>query len=456
MLSENILRSFIRNVLNEGGNVVATKCGSGEAIMRQLSDGGEEVRRAQRIPVKKMGVGSLEGVLNKLFIALNSEYTKMFKDELWPGGYKATPDIYSGSSSWIHDNKVCNNELCELKPTLGDIDIMIPRDNAENLLTLLCKLQTNSSEIIPSVTFIGPGKATAKKVGDSTQINCIFEYTSPDGPTVDMQIDFERVDFSDSDAVGHKVPSWFSRMAHSSKIEDMRIGAKGFAHKLLLRSIYTGSSVMQGTIVTGASTPENYKTSTRVNSQGEVVPQTGAAKLGFSVDHGLRQMAKEFGEDEANGTLIQKMLSPAAVKKKNAMIVKNNAKKGTNTPLIKDTVYEKEFNKLFLAVFPDQEPTRENQNKFSSFVGLIDLMSLEMKQDVIDRIFSSFMAKLIGPRAQILYANDAELEIKEKRAPLNYFIEKLNVSEELKLKMKELEDNHKNRLTNVTDNDLSE
>jgi len=138
------------------------------------------------------------------------------------------------------------------------------------------------------------------------------------------------------------------------------------------------------------------------------------------------------------------------------MIVKNNAKKGTNTPLIKDTVYEKEFNKLFLAVFPDQEPTRENQNKFSSFVGLIDLMSLEMKQDVIDRIFSSFMAKLIGPRAQILYANDAELEIKEKRAPLNYFIEKLNVSEELKLKMKELEDNHKNRLTNVTDNDLSE
>ena len=454
MLSKNILRVFIRNVLSEGGNVVATKCGSGEAILRQLDGGDEEVRRAQRIPIKKMGVGNLESILNKLFIALNSEYTSMFNAELWPGGYKATPDIYSGSSSWIHDNEVCNNELCELKPTLGDIDIMIPRDNAENLLSLLCKLQDNGNEIIPAVTYIGSGRATANKVGDSSQINCIFEYTSPDGTTVDMQIDFERVDFSDTDDAGHKIPSWFPRMSHSSKIEDMRVGAKGFAHKLLLRSIYSASSSMKGTVVTDSSTPERYRVSTRRNSQGDVVPQTGMSKLGFSVDRGLRQMAKEFGEDESYGPLIQKMLSPAAVKKKNAMIMKRNAKKGTNDPLVKDTVYEKEFNKLFLAVFPDQEPTRENQNKFSSFIGLIDLISVDMKKDVVDKIFSSFMSKLIGPSAQILYANNPELEIKEKIAPLDYFVEKLNVSEELKLKMKSLKDSHMMRLANITDTDL--
>tara|TARA_R110001599_G_scaffold301245_2_gene506855 strand:- start:1515 stop:2027 length:513 start_codon:yes stop_codon:yes gene_type:complete len=165
-------------------------------------------------------------------------------------------------------------------------------------------------------------------------------------------------------------------------------------------------------------------------------------------------MAKEFGEDESYGPLIQKMLSPAAVKKKNAMIMKRNAKKGTNDPLVKDTVYEKEFNKLFLAVFPDQEPTRENQNKFSSFIGLIDLISVDMKKDVVDKIFSSFMSKLIGPSAQILYANNPELEIKEKIAPLDYFVEKLNVSEELKLKMKSLKDSHMMRLANITDTDL--
>ena len=77
-----------------------------------------------------------------------------------------------------------------------------------------------------------------------------------------------------------------------------------------------------------------------------------------------------------------------------------------------------------------------------------------MKKDVVDKIFSSFMSKLIGPRAQILYANNPELEIKEKIAPLDYFVEKLNVSEELKLKMKSLKDSHMMRLANITDTDL--
>ena len=50
------------------------------------------------------------GEYNNAFIAYRNalaiyehEYTSMFNAELWPGGYKATPDIYSGSSSWIHD-----------------------------------------------------------------------------------------------------------------------------------------------------------------------------------------------------------------------------------------------------------------------------------------------------------------------------------------------------------------
>lgn len=447
MKSTQLLREIVRNILSEGGNATATMFDTGDVIQRELPDGTTEPRTAQRIPLKDIGRGELIKILNAMFTSMNNKYSQIHNgEEMWPGGYKPTKHLFSGSSSFLYDDSICTDELCEIKPTLGDIDVMVPGENLQKVWELLNHYQKSGEQIINSVKFVGCIKADAKGAGDKDQLNCTFEYTMKDGTTVDMQVDFERASFTDK-IDGQTVPDWFSRMAHSSSFDDMRHGMKGFAHKLLLRSIYISASKVDGTMVTDSSTEDNPKIATRFSkSQGKRVPKTGATMYGFAVTHGLRKMVKDFGTHPEHGKLLKSIPTPAAVKKKNAMIAKKNAKNGTNIPLIPDTVYEKEFDKLLNAAFPGVEATSDNQLKFSSFVGLVELMKQEHSKDTIESTFKSFMTKLIGPRAQVLYANNPELEMKEKAAPLVYFIENLSLSDEMKAEMNEKMEIHKQRV----------
>ena len=455
MLNERLLRVVIREILNEGGNATAHKLGSGEEIQRELPDGSFEPRTAQRIPLKDIGRDELMKVLDATFTAMNVQFKQIHGDDLWPGGYRPSKHLFSGSSSFLYDANICTTDLCDVKPTLGDIDVMIPNEKLQQVWELLNHYQNSGQQIINNVKFIGCTSTNTKGAGDNDQLNCTFEYTMKSGDTVDMQIDFERATFTAEDD-GQATTDWFSRFAHGSSFDDMRQGMKGFAHKLLLRSLYTGSSMIDGTMVTPSSTVDNPKIAMRFSkSQGKKVPKQGASRYGFAVTHGLRQLTQDFGTHPEYGALLKSMPAPSEIKKKNLMIAKKNAKNGTNVPMIPDAIYEKEFDKLIIAAFPEIEPSPENQEKFSSFVGLIDLMKSELSQQEIDKTFSSFMSKLLGSRAQILYRNNPTLEIKEKAAPLTYFMKNLQISPELKDEFSEKMKQHKIRVTSGENLDVS-
>lgn len=153
----------------------------------------------------------------ELMTDLNNKYRLMYGEFLWEGDISSTATgIFSGSTAYLFDPSIETARLLWFKPTIGDIDLKVPKGHLHKLNTIFNYHPT-----------IGSYYAMASRFG-SGQLHMLMKHEQ----TGDVhQFDFEESMFFE------RKPTEFSKFAYSSAWEDTEINIKGADHKILMNSI---------------------------------------------------------------------------------------------------------------------------------------------------------------------------------------------------------------------------
>ena len=313
--------------------------------------------RADKTDIKKFGREYMKNTLLSIFKKLDELYFKSFKERLFKN-FNNFESYVTGSSKFIFDKSISDDEFIKYKPLVGDIDISIDSKKIKNLLELF-----NNNEnalIIKDVVLIGATKENIKS--EDSQINTIFKI-SKDNKITYTQIDFEGSEYKDNK------PSEFSMFSHSSNWEDIKDGFKGVCHKFLLRALAKSVSKIDNCIiVTPKSTYDTYK----ISSSNKI----NKSFLSFSVAKGLRTkyipVKNSFGE-----------------------ILKINGKMAYKEDLdTSSEKYDRNLNSIFYKLFK-VKPKKDDIELFKSFKGCVELInkycSSKIKEDIISNLLNGVM-----------------------------------------------------------------
>ena len=372
--------SFI--ALLEGGNVTGTIKKTGENT------------RAQKIQIAKIGRAELLKKSLELFNKINSLFEKKFKEKLWKNEeHLKTGFMFNGSTSFIMDPTISDEEIIKAKPSAGDFDIAIPQELGENLWVLLDELE--DKEIIPGVTYKGNNRPTIKSITD--QINCVFIMDFPNGERSWAQVDFELLEFKDD------TPTEWAKFGHSSSFEDASgsVAVKAVFHKYLIRSLASSVSMRKdAVIVTPSSTYEKFKI--KKVADGDI-----PRMLKFHVTKGIRYA-------------YEPLLDPSG---KQVMIDGKFAIKEIDSKIAD---YETIIAEIYSLVFNDKEQNPSDVKLFSSFKGITKLikekLSKDTQDDVIARMEQLLWDKKLG---QELEVEDPKTDFEVKISAYNYLIGEL-------------------------------
>ena len=121
---------------------------------------------------------------------------------------------YSGSTRHLVNENLPTSEFAQYKPTLGDIDVQVPREHMANL-----GVHLQEGKKIGKYTILG-----INRTGGEHHILAKHE----NGQI--HQIDFEGVNYKDDE------PTKFDQLSHNADWEDIKQGIKGLHHKILLNA----------------------------------------------------------------------------------------------------------------------------------------------------------------------------------------------------------------------------
>lgn len=138
--------------------------------------------------------------------------------KLWDESPGIVPYL-AGSTVHIFDDFIDTEELIDVKPAYGDIDIQVDLEKAGLLLDLLNRIEQEDyvSEF--------------KLIGWQHTVDTVVTLWYDEDIDLYYQVDFELVEFSDNR------PTHWSQFSRSSSWEDLSKGLKGFAHKYVFRAI---------------------------------------------------------------------------------------------------------------------------------------------------------------------------------------------------------------------------
>lgn len=202
-------------------------------------------------------------LLNAVFSTLNhvnALFKQRYKRYLWRNF--TSENMYkflNGSSRWLLDFN--QSDAFKYKANLGDIDIMIKREDGPDLFTLL------DEETI--FGYKGTNRAAKHALGNTI-------ITAFDILGYNLQIDFELAEFTEDN-----LPSEWAVFSHSSSLDDAKIAVKGVFHKFALRAL-VGAIDMRDNIViaTPASTTDKF----RVKKTHDI-----PRMLAFSIERGIAE-----------------------------------------------------------------------------------------------------------------------------------------------------------------------
>lgn len=371
-------------MINEGGNVTA------------VSKSGEETK-AEKIPIKKIGRKKFYNFIVKLLKQINKDYKKMFDSDLWTDeSIIESGFVFNGSTSFIMDPSIPDEEVVQYKESAGDLDIAVPEYTKENLFNYLNSI--DGKEVIKGARYMGSNKPTVSSIGE--QINCVFVLDF-DGLKVPAQIDWELLPFSETG-----IPTEWAKFSHSSSFDDCKAGVKAVHHKYLLRAIASGISVRDDIVVcTDKSTFNNVVLTKNKAHQNPRM-------LKFSVGRGFRVAYEPLLDPDGNPVYIE-----------DKQVFK--ALPTSDSNFVTDVL---EMFKLSLN--PDENIEESDVKKFWSFVGLLDLLEKYSDKKSIERIHDRYLELLWGvrpQRAQELERNNPELDYKVKIGGYMKFIEKFGL-----------------------------
>jgi hypothetical protein len=373
----------------------------------KLFEGGDETvtskkgikTKAQKIPLKKIGRSRFRKVVTDLLKKINNDFKKKFKTLLWADETQIETGItFNGSSSFIMDPNIPDEEIVKYKEVAGDIDVVVPDFQRKNIWDYLESI--DSKEVIPGVTYMGCNRAKFSPI--ENQIICVF-VADFDGLKVPMQLDLEFLPFSETG-----LPSEWAKFSHSSSLEDTKAGIKAVHHKYLLRALVYGVSVRDDIVIcTTKSTYDNYTIS---KSKNLVNP----GMMKFSVGKGLRVAFEPLQDPEGNPVF-------------------DNGKQVFKEIPVKDSDYVTDVAEILkLSINPsDAECLESDSKKFWSFTGLVELIKTYVPKENWETINQKYVKMLweLKPRSQELERSNPELDYKVKISGYKFFIDSLGLSD---------------------------
>jgi len=403
-----------------GGNAIAKNSVTGEPLLYN-----DKPIQAQQVDLRVIDRKTLRKDLIDAFVSLDSKFEAKYGEPLWEdatglfysnGNFSGV--AFNGSSEHFFSNAISDESMLKKKPTMGDVDLTIPKEKLQDLFDLLLDLE--GSQISPHVTYMGQNNT--QKDFYLSQINSIFAYEyEPGTDPLFIQVDFESSDYE-----GNR-PTEFAKFSHSSSWEDINAGLKGVFHKYIIRSLADILSKMEDVVVLQKKSLLWPPSARKISASS-----TPVKMYSFSVDSGLRsayELQKYKEEDLAKGEEYKQQKSK---KKKLASpedelplpnvgdVVEVDGKTAYKLLEPKESTYVNVVSEIMKLLFKekmgeDYQPTSEDVNLFGSFVGILRLMKKYLDNDEIESVYQNFVDwKLFDSASQGLYINEPPEIAKEK------------------------------------------
>ena len=357
-----------------GGNVTALNKVTGEET------------RAERVNLQEISRQSFTRISTELFRFINNDFRNRYGEALWVDeSILDDASIFNGSTSYIMNQEIPDEEVLECKTTVGDIDIMVPGDTKDILWNYLDSWE--GVEIMPGVIYAGSNKHTIESIG--SQINSVFVIDFG-VKKIPVQVDFEFTEFRNNK------PTEWAKFSHSSSFEDAQKGIKAVHHKFLLRALIGGSSARPDLVIcTPSSTPEKI---TLTKAKEHMLPRM----LKFSVDRGVRVAYEPLG------------------------VLLDGKEVYRPIPTSRST-FITEIPEIYSVVF---HQSNTESNKIKSFIGIIELMKKYFTPEQIKGTSDRYIELLWGfarDRGQELERDDPAGDLLVKEAGYEYFIKELSL-----------------------------
>lgn len=392
-LKENTVENKMKNSIKEGGNVTVTL------------DGKEY--GATKIPIKRIGRKKFTEEFSKLFLKINRMFKKKYDKWLWDEDVffnkgLIDPNLFNGSTSYMMDLEIPDNTVIDLKPDMGDIDLIVDETMADDIKDFLKNLK--GKRVTEEIKFISSKNSASAVI-------TLWEY-KPDYMK-DLyhyvQVDFELSEFEN---VGGEIkPTEFARFGHSSSIKDLQAGIKAVFHKFLLSSVSRAMSQKPNVVLC-------TKTANAENWEKKIAKKQTDSMIKFSVDRGVRMAYEQ---------LFQADGSPVTDKKGHFVF------KLLDT---KDSVYNKSVTGFF-ELFFNKKPTKAEEKDFWTFVGVVGLIrtftSVKQQEMIIKRFFELLWDSKDGRNlAQELEKNNPELDFKIKDGAYSYLEDNFSIAKKIR------------------------
>jgi hypothetical protein len=366
-----------------GGNARATNKITGQDTL------------AQKIPLKEIGRTQFIKKFIEIFEEIDKRFEKEYGRPLWANKSILKNGVaFNGSTSFIMNPEISDDEVIPYKPTSGDLDIMVKESDKADLWTLLDSFEAKPN-IMKDVEYKGSNKLSISAIGD--QINCVFEVKFGDIVT-QSQVDWEFTEFEGEGE--NEMPMEFSRFGHSSSLFDAQAGFKGVVHKYILRALAGGASLRTDVLIltpTGSYEKPKFKA-----TKGEHITELRMEK--FFVSRGLRKAYDPMFTPDGDpwfyeGKRVYKEKRPD------------------------DSQYETSIKEMFKILFNDMD-SGELQHMWS-FVGIVKLMKKHLDKKSIDDTFARFADLCWGYAAQKLERDDKNIDMEIKANAINYMIKEI-------------------------------
>jgi hypothetical protein len=192
--------SFKRfHTLSEGGNIKVGDVSANEIAITPKN--------------RSQVAGDIHGALK----AMHDSYNKATGNHLLGKGAKAlsTGSAFSGSTHHLMDSSIGDEEFAKHKPIVGDLDIKVNKDHADDFAQNHLKPGTKYGKYTVVGTKKGAGTHHVLMRHDNGSVH---------------QFDLMKGEYSNHE------PTEFEKFSHSSNWEDVKAGIKGMHHKILLNA----------------------------------------------------------------------------------------------------------------------------------------------------------------------------------------------------------------------------
>ena len=350
--------------------------------------------KAEKIPLKKIGRSEFTKKFTQVFRKINSLFEKEYKKTLWKDENLFSGMMFNGSTSYIFNSSIPDDEIVKYKEYVGDIDIIVPQEYKKELWNLLDKLE--GKEIIPGVTYIGCNKPTISSIGE--QINSVF-IINFGNEKVAAQVDFEFL------PVNNGIPSEWAKFSHSSSFLDLKeANLKAVHHKYLIQSLFGGASMRNDIIVvTPSATANNWKSKIKKGKLALDIPRI----LKFSVGKGVGKAYEPLLDESGN-------------------IITSNGKEVWREIPVSKRDYKTNIKEIFQLAFNVPVVNANELKLFNSFVGIIKLIKKYLNQKQIENTFFRYIDKLWGDHAQEIEPDNEEKDYRVKITGYNYFVKQIS------------------------------